>query len=562
MANLIHVSWRHPQGALEGEALRAVARQIQPAPLATQVPEVFEGLHSLLALTSPRGAAVNRGACAHLGAFAGSWPQWHEPGSPVPEGTFALVREDADTVEACSDFAGSRTLWYAFSESRLYVSTSQQALIRLLGGFQLNRQALAWFIASGSLGPSEAWDTRIQRLPRGARLRLDRATWSLHLEAPALAFAPEPQAEKACAAAFDAVLRTALQRFDFGAGRWGLPLSGGFDCRYMLTHLVEGGLRLPTMTWGLAASLHTPGNDAYVARQLAQHYGLPHDYLLTDMAADGPEGVVDTFLTASGGTTDQIFPYLDGMKLWTELSHRGFDGLIRGDEGFGWVPVRDEAHARSSVGLLALGDFMDPATVEALAGGPHEVPDAYLRQPGETLEMYRDRLYHGYRIPVGLAALNDVKAPFVEIAAPLLAESVLTFIRTMPDSLRTDKALFRLLATAQSPPIPYATMSADDSRYAFLNRGPFVAWMEAQLTSPTALELYPPSFLATLAAATQVPGKATDFRRALRSFLKRIIPTGWVKAARAQMGAHLPSTRTLALRAALAVRLVARLRAD
>ena len=47
---------------------------------------------------------------------------------------------------------------------------------------------------------------------------------------------------------------------DYGAGArvvggGFVALSGGYDCRYMLTRRVEGGLRLPTMTWGLAASL-------------------------------------------------------------------------------------------------------------------------------------------------------------------------------------------------------------------------------------------------------------------------------------------------------------------
>ncbi len=561
MAILIHASWRRPEAALAAEALRAAAAGIQPAPLAAHPPEVITGEHSLLAFTGPRGAAAHHHTSAHLGAFSGRWPQWHQPGSPVPEGTFALVRDDAGTVEACSDFAGSRTLWYVATEDRLLISTSQQALVRLLGGFELNRTALAWFISSGSLGPVDGWDRRVKRLPRGARLILDRATWTLRVEAPELVFSPRPQAEQACREAFDEVLRSAIQGFDFSEGRWGFPLSGGYDCRYMLTRFVEGGLRPATMTWGLAASLNTPGNDAYVARQLARHYDLPHDYLLTEMASEGPEAVIDTFLAASGGTTDQLFPYLDGMKLWTALAAQGFDGIIRGDEGFGWIPVRDDQHARTSVGMMVLTDFMDPATAEALSGGTQVIPEAYLRRPEETLEMYRDRLYHGYRIPVGLAALNEVKAPFVEIASPLLCRPVLEFIRTMPDAFRTDKSLFRRLATSHSPSIPYATMAADDDRNDYLRTGPYPVWMRHQLRTDLARELFPSAFLDPLVREPGPASFSSNLRRSLRGFLKRIIPGGWVKAARAQMGSILPSNRTLALRAALATRMVARFRA-
>jgi hypothetical protein len=562
MANLIHVTWRRPEAALAAEALRAVADRIQPAPLAGHPAEIVAGDRSLLALTGPRGAAVHHHTSAHLGAFSGAWPRWHQPGTEVPEGTFALVREDDTTVEVCSDFAGTRTLWYSVTEERLLVSTSQHALIGLLGGFELNRTALAWFISSGSLGPVDAWDHRVKRLPRGARLVLDRVGWSHRVEEAELAFTPRPQEERACREAFDEVLRTALQGFDFSGGRWGFPLSGGYDCRYMLTQLVAGGLHPATMTWGLAASLNTPGNDAYVARLLARHYDLPHDYLLTEVASEGPEAVIDTFLAASGGTTDQLFPYLDGMKLWTSLAAQGFDGIIRGDEGFGWIPVRDDQHARTSVGMMVLADFMDPVTAEALSGGTQVIPEAYLRRPEETLEMYRDRLYHGYRIPVGLAALNDVKAPFVEIASPLLCRPVLEFIRTMPDAFRTDKSLFRRLATSQSPAIPYATMAADDDRNDFLRTGPYPVWIRQQLRTELAAELFPPVFLAPLVREPGHASFSSNLRRSLRGLLKRIIPGGWVKAARAQMGAILPSNRTLALRAALATRLVARLRAE
>lgn len=562
MAILLHATWRRPEAALSPEVLRAAATWNQPAALAGQPVEVVPGEHSLLALTGPRSASVRHHTSAHLGAFSGTWPQWHQPGTALPDGTFALVREDAATVEACSDFAGSRTLWYVLTEDRLLISTSQQALIHLLGGFELNRTALAWFISSGSLGPVDAWDRRVKRLPRGGRLVLDRAAWTLRVVEADLAFTPSPQDESACRAALDEVLRTTLQGFDFGGGRWGFPLSGGYDCRYMLTQLVAGGLRPPTMTWGLADSLHQPGNDAYVARLLARHYDLPHEYLLTELASEGPGVVIDTFLAASGGTTDQLFPYLDGMKLWASLAAQGFDGIIRGDEGFGWIPVRDDQHARTSVGMMVLTDFLDPATAEALSEGTQVIPEAYLRRPEETLETYRDRLYHGYRIPVGLAALNEVKAPFVEIASPLLARPVLEYIRTMPDAFRTDKALFRRLATAQSPAIPYATVAADDSRNDSLRTGAYPAWMQQQLLTEIAAELFPATFLDPLVRAPGPASFSSDLRRSLRGWLKRFIPGGWVKAARAQMGPILPSSRTLTLRAALATRLVARLRAQ
>src|SRR5262249_44641996 len=246
------------------------------------------------------------------------------------------------------------------------------------------------------------------------------------------------------------VLREAIQSYDFASANWALPLSGGCDCRFILTALYEVGLRPNTMTWGLASSIKEPGNDAYIAKQLSAHYGLHHDYLLTEMSEEVPKQVVDAFLGASGGTTDDLSPYLDGLRLWSSFAAQGVDGVIRGDEGFGWIPVKSEQHARTSVGMMLLTDFMDQASAEELSDGRQTLPDELRRRPLETIAACRDRLYHCYRIPVGLAGLNDVKAPFVEIASPLLSRRVLEYTRELPDHLRTDKTLFREVAKSVS----------------------------------------------------------------------------------------------------------------
>ncbi|HET8901947.1 MAG TPA: hypothetical protein VFM84_08435, partial [Holophagaceae bacterium] len=437
MSNLIYACWREGAAAQPASALARVADRIRPSGLERHPHQMAEGAREALCLTGPVGAAEVRGLAAHLGAFAGEEKDWQLPGSPVPDGTFALIRSDDGITELCSDFAGSRTLWYARTEEHFFASTSQRALVCLLSSLELNRQAFAWFLSSGSLGPSDAWDTRLRRLPREARLSLDRARWTLELHAAPLAFEPAPMKTEECREALLEILRASVRRFDFTKARWALPLSGGYDCRFILGVLVEEGLRPPTMTWGMAASRTQAGNDAFIAEKLAAHYGLDHDYLLTERPEEAPEAVVDRFLAASGGTTDQLFPYLDGLRMWAAFADQGVAGVIRGDEGFGWIPVKSAAHARNSVGLVLLSDFMDPPLAEEIADGGQHLSGEWMRRADESVPAYRDRLYHGYRIPVGLAALNDVKAPFVEIASPLLAREVLSFIRRMPDALRT-----------------------------------------------------------------------------------------------------------------------------
>ncbi|WP_257307413.1 hypothetical protein [Geothrix campi] len=562
MSNLIFACWRGGGDALAEGALRRVADRITGPGLAGHPHRVTLGPREGLCLTGPVGAAVVEGLSARLGALAGVWTDWHVPRAPVPDGTFALLRTGETEVELCSDFAGSRTLWYTLTATHFFASTSQRALVCLLESLDLNRAAFAWFLSSGSLGPTDAWDRRIHRLPPDARLTLDRTRWTLDLQAGALEFRPQPMEAEACRMDLQAILRAAIRRFDFKSAHWALPLSGGYDSRFILATLVEAGWNPPTMTWGLAASLTQPGNDAFIARQLAERLGLSHDYLLTEQPEVSPEEVVDRFLAASGGTTDQLFPYLDGLHMWATFAERGIAGVIRGDEGFGWIPVRTVAHARSSVGLVLLKDCMEEAEAEEIADGGQRLPEGLEHQSDESISTYRDRLYHGYRIPVGLAALNAVKAPFVEIASPLLEREVLAFVRRMPDVLRTDKAVFCRIAKAAGPPLPYATMGADDDRSDYLRSEPYLRWFREELESGTVEKLLPETWRARLQSDLRGAAVAAPSTRSLRAALKRIVPGAWVRAVRARMGPEHPSRRLLVLRTALASRMVRLLEAD
>lgn len=562
MSNLIFACGREAGLAPSEADLRRIADRITPGALASHPHRIAVEPGLGLCATGPQGAAVVEGISAHLGAFAGAWKDWSLPGTAVPDGTFALVRADERRVELCSDFAGSRTLWYALTDTHFLASTSQRALVCLLGGLDLNRAAFAWFLSSGNLGPSEAWDRRLRRLPGNAVLTLDRARWALDLRAGPPEMDPVPMSAPACRQQLLEILREVFRQYDFSATPWVLPLSGGCDSRFILNMLLETGWRPPTLTWGMAASLLQPGNDAFVARKLAEHYGLSHEYLLTDLSDASPEAIADRFLQASGGTTDQLFPYLDGMRLWADLAGRGVAGLIRGDEGFGWVPVRTAEHARRSVGLVLLRDIMVEAEAEALSDGRQVLPEALAHRPGESIPAYRDRLYHAHRIPVGLAALNDVKAPFVEIASPLLAREVLSFVRRMPDALRTGKAAFREVARAEGPPLPYATAGADDDRDGYLHSEPYVRWLREELEAPALDTLLPTAWRDRLGAGLRADSRSAQSTRSMKALLKRIIPGAWVSAARAQLGPAPTPDHLLALRAALAGQTLRLLEAD
>jgi hypothetical protein len=98
----------------------------------------------------------------------------------------------------------SRTLWYALTDRELIASSSQRAIVTLLGSFEPNRDVLPWMLSSGTLGATAAWDARLHRVQPGERVLLDRARWRLTSTIEPLEFAPTrphraPRSSSVCA---------------------------------------------------------------------------------------------------------------------------------------------------------------------------------------------------------------------------------------------------------------------------------------------------------------------------------------------------------------------------
>ena len=179
-----------------------------------------------------------------LGGVIGAPGNWSDIGSEPPDGTYALVRYSSATVELLSDMTASRTLWYADDGERLVVSTSQRAVVALLGDFELDRGAVPWLVSSGSLGPDCSWDRRVRRLPGDSRLVLDRHTWRSSLERRPAVFAPVARSRNDHLARLrEALAWSCSGALDIDSGRWLLPLSGGVDSRLILDFMVAGGRR-------------------------------------------------------------------------------------------------------------------------------------------------------------------------------------------------------------------------------------------------------------------------------------------------------------------------------
>ena len=311
---------RRPRVVAAGSVCAAVANVQTDGPCAAQGVRVREG-------PAPGAAAVL------LGAIIGEAGDWWRVGAAPPDGAYALVRSDDDGVELVSDGAASRTLWYAHDEQRFLASTSQRALVMLLGSFDLDAQAVAWLHSSGTLGPEGSWDARVRRLAPDSSLRLQRRTWRVTTDERPVVFEPVARSRREHLGLLREALIESCGSMDIDLERWVLALSGGVDSRTILASMAAAGTRPRCLTWTTRASLRDPLSDAAIARLAARHFRAPHRFARLDRAADMAVAV-QRFVELGEARTDQFGGYVDGGEMWRAACESGVCGVIRGDEPF------------------------------------------------------------------------------------------------------------------------------------------------------------------------------------------------------------------------------------
>jgi hypothetical protein len=515
------------------------------------------------ALLNPSPASRMQGASIAIGTLLNPRDDWHVPEAPLPDGSFALLRADDTKVELAADSVGSRTLWYAMTDHDFIASSSQRAIVTLLGSFEPNRDALPWMLSSGTLGPTAAWDARLRRVQPGERVVLDRARWRLQSKLEPAAFdADDSQSYDQQLERLRAAVADACRRWSFDARKWVLTLSGGADSRSLLCLLRDRGIE--AITWGLPETAEEKGNDAQIACRIATALGVPHRFFPID-SHGAPEVVLDRFLSTGEGRVARISGYVDGFRIWKTLFDEGYAGVIRGDEAFGSIPVTSPFAARWTSSLTTLADFFPAEERETFELPEQPLPEGLERGNGETLATWRDRLYQQFRLPTLLAGLTDLKTAYVEVANPLLSRSVLECVRRLPDAMRTEKQLWRDVVRAQLPDVALATRVAIPSLTDCVADRRMVTVLLDELTSERAATVFAPLLRARCCAALRA---ALGTRRAARRdnwhpALARAVPER-VRAVVRNWRAARPTIEplVLAFRAFVATRMFALLRSD
>jgi hypothetical protein len=421
-------------------------------------------LHELpglaLAVLNPVSSVREKEGCICLGVLVDSKQDWWKAGLDSPDGSYAICRSNNDCVELITDDFGSRPLWYVQTADVFLASTSQRAIVRLLGDFELNDRAVTWMLSAGFLGPEDSWDRRLRRVPQGTRLTLERYAWTLTASRAArsdeLDAVPISEAEQVMMLG-QAVAQT-CEALDLRMDDWRLPLSGGKDSRCLLIYLQRAGHRPKCITWGMERSRLSANSDAQIAALVARAMGVEQEYFVVDRTMEPAIDTLGRYIAASEGLVNDVSAYMDGLDMWRELYEAGVVGVIRGEVPTGWYEVKAPQHGRRAI-VPGLNDYAARSIIRQL-GLPGQIWPNHLEcQPSETAQQHADRLYFEVRVPGVLAALNCLKCAYVEVAEPLLSRAVAQVARRI---LLTGRALsvMRDLAEREGPNLPFAGASA------------------------------------------------------------------------------------------------------
>lgn len=378
------------------------------------------------------------------------------------DGGFAYAKVDGGSVELETDCVASKTLWYYWDDNKFFASTSQRAIVMAKGSYVQNRNSVYSFLNSGIIIQGQSWDSEIKPLEKNSSFVFNTKTWTSRISSREEKQYYQDIIPKAKQMeALRGAISDALDNFDTDYDRAVLPLSGGYDSRFLLLSLLDRGRRPQAVTWGRAESLQDPDNDAVIARRLANHFNLPHSYCETFTTDESLEKRITRFIRMGEGRIENLNAYMDGFALWKNLRDSGKTGIIRGDQFFGWSPVATMRDVLNSCAMLS-GDLYDNAElVDELSSYRGSAPEGCARRKGESLPQWRDRLYQDYMVPSFYAALNYIKQKYVTVYTPFYSKGVQNVVRSLPDKQRTSKRLFKQIVNTRFSEIPIAKRPAN-----------------------------------------------------------------------------------------------------
>lgn len=533
MSKVIYVNFRTKTEENNYDKLHGISKMLEPDNIFSNEPKIYQRQRTLYSIVNPVGTVTTKNESIVLGHCVCD-NEWNIPLSPIDDGSYALIRGNEAMTEIVSDSVGSRALWYYNDNDLFIVSTSQRAIVLFLENFEFNEKIIPWMLSTGSLGPDFSWDKRIRKLKPNTSIIFHKDVWRLEEKVNEIAISENKRNFSEHKKELFNAINSTFKNVSFDLDKWILPLSGGHDSRailYLIKNAVQNPGNIRSITWGLAESIHKEGNDAYVAEKVAKATGIQHKYYHTDISNEPTQVILKRFIENGEGRIDHISGYADGFSIWKALFEDGVEGIIRGDEGFGWTTVASPLRVRYHLSCALCTDFSNLMDYRKYGIPEQESPEYMKQQESESLNTWRDRLYHQYRIPTVLSALSDLKLGYVEQSTPLLSDTIIRTVRTLPDRLRTEKLLFKKIMRDFKPKLEYATSSATSAPKNILKSNDMVTYLRNELKSADATSLFSAEFLemvANNATISQGETPKPPFRHKLKLLFIKFAPQ-WIK---------------------------------
>jgi len=537
MAKCIYICSRQTLQHSARSFLQTICEKLAPDNIIANKPKILVGEDIAYGIMNPTAPVLEKEGSILLGQIYDKTESWNLPRTEFPDGSYALFREGEEYFEIVSDPVASRTIWYYADENILVASTSQRAIAMYLGNFEFDERVIPWMLSTGTLGPVFSWDKRIKRIPPDSSVILDKGNWTVSVRSNPIQFEFVKQSDRLHKKNFIETLRNFFKALDLDYDCWALPLSGGYDSRGILCFLAENrNVRcLRTITWGLKSSQRVKGNDAYIAKKLAENLGLSHQYYATDLSTEPIEKVISRYLLVGEGRIDHVAAYMDGFGIWKTLFEDGIKGTIRGDECFGWLRTSSALGVKLTTGCALCSDYLNLKEYIRYGIPLQEVPQFLDRRKGETFATWRDRLYQEYRIPTILSALSDLKLSYVEQISPFLSKKIIQQVRHLPDHLRTEKKIFKNILHTIGPRIDFATSEATALPGDIIKGTQFVEYLRKELASDKAKEMFRKEFLDSILEGirTETHEKISKKKLgSLKRYAKKYLPLFLIRAIR------------------------------
>lgn len=431
---------------------------------------------------------------------------WDKINTKQFNGNYAIFRSNPEEIEILSDILSTKSIWYYFDETQIVASTSQRAIIQYLESFSFNENVIPWILGNGLLGPNLSWDNRISRIPPDTVLKLNRNSWSMELISGDFNFKANQLSDRDNIQELEKRIRNSFSSINLDYSKWVLTLSGGYDSRGLICLLPKKDKfqnKLKTITWGVLSSKTDKFSDASVAKKIAEIFDLQNEYLLTDGTSESLEIILNRFLKNGEGRIDHIGGYMDGFEIWKKLFENETRGVIRGDEVFGSYNFISDFHLKQFVGLSTLSDYDNLKNNSYLMSINPAFPAEFEKKDEETFEMWRDRLYQTYLVPYFLSALSDLKISYVDQINPFLSRNIISWIRQMPDHLRTDKMGYKKVIKKVNPKVEFAKSSSTLGLKEILREKRMIDIIHRELSTENARSIFPNEFLLFLIDGTK-----------------------------------------------------------